>query len=620
MQEERMNFRIIAVVAALAFVAVATFGRGATPVSAQDPGPDISIVCPASAAVGSSFTCDIVLSDDAGNAATDFAGYGIGVSHDSAELTSVPGSWTQAAIWGSVFDLNEDYNQPFAFGGNDSRSHIARAAGVGQAASDFRGTLATLDLTCESAGTHDVLLITLAASPVFGTHTVDQVGNEHDNVLHDTQVACQVAATITKVADPTPASPGAPIEFTITVDNSTGSNMTDVSVTDVFDPAFTNLAIVSEERAGVASDECDAGNATGNGSFDALGAGEDTLFCDGGFTLLDGQDFVVVVSGEVDPDQGAGIVQNCVEVTSIETGTQTVCINIEILPSGVVWHKEFVECDEQGENCVLTGETAANLFLTDSGSITFAEVMTNQPDPAGLGAFEFQIHYNNAIWQQPDVNLQPAIDLFLNGGNLNDPGYVAKDLDCTINHLETQVHVFCVSVGLDVGPIWSGPEILALVTFTPKNLIVQSIKPAKFNGVVAWIKNTHIEAANVFGQPLNDGSSGFGQGNLVPGILPGGQVDAGDPEVVVTIRRLEGDVTKDCTVDVGDLQAMASRFGTKLGSLLYNAWFDLEPHQPTSGDGDIDVKDIQFVFGRFGSTCEDPIGNPQLPETHPSMP
>jgi hypothetical protein len=33
---------------------------------------------------------------------------------------------------------------------------------------------------------------------------------------------------------------------------------------------------------------------------------------------------------------------------------------------------------------------------------------------------------------------------------------------------------------------------------------------------------------------------------------------------------------------------------------VYQLWYDLEPHT-TGADGDIDVKDVQFVFGRFGS-------------------
>ena len=47
---------------------------------------------------------------------------------------------------------------------------------------------------------------------------------------------------------------------------------------------------------------------------------------------------------------------------------------------------------------------------------------------------------------------------------------------------------------------------------------------------------------------------------------------------------------------------MSFRYGTFFGSLWYDDWFDLEP--PLT-DYDIDVKDLQFVFGREGSTCQD---------------
>ena len=60
------------------------------------------------------------------------------------------------------------------------------------------------------------------------------------------------------------------------------------------------------------------------------------------------------------------------------------------------------------------------------------------------------------------------------------------------------------------------------------------------------------------------------------------------------------------------MQNIAGRYGFGFGSLLYQIWYDLEPHQ-TGADGDIDIKDVQFVFGRAGSTCTTPIP-PQVPQ------
>ncbi|MCH8850966.1 MAG: hypothetical protein IIC89_09090, partial [Chloroflexi bacterium] len=34
-------------------------------------------------------------------------------------------------------------------------------------------------------------------------------------------------------------------------------------------------------------------------------------------------------------------------------------------------------------------------------------------------------------------------------------------------------------------------------------------------------------------------------------------------------------------------------------------FFNLEPSKPQQDD-DIDINDLQFVYGRFGSTCENP--------------
>ncbi len=57
--------------------------------------------------------------------------------------------------------------------------------------------------------------------------------------------------------------------------------------------------------------------------------------------------------------------------------------------------------------------------------------------------------------------------------------------------------------------------------------------------------------------------------------------------------------------------AIAFRWGVAKGSLIYNDFMNLEPSGPQQDD-DIDINDLQFVFGRFGSTCGDPHP-PQLP-------
>jgi hypothetical protein len=82
-------------------------------------------------------------------------------------------------------------------------------------------------------------------------------------------------------------------------------------------------------------------------------------------------------------------------------------------------------------------------------------------------------------------------------------------------------------------------------------------------------------------------------------------------DATVTVRILEGDLNLDCRVDIVDDQRIAFRYGSVFGGILYDPWYDLEP---ALKDNDIDVKDLQKVFGRNSSTCQSPIPDqPPLP-------
>jgi hypothetical protein len=77
------------------------------------------------------------------------------------------------------------------------------------------------------------------------------------------------------------------------------------------------------------------------------------------------------------------------------------------------------------------------------------------------------------------------------------------------------------------------------------------------------------------------------------------------------------DFNNDCAINVLDEQASAFRYGSFYGLLLYDQRFDLEPQAGTydyppphdaqgyeiGDDWDIDIKDLQVVFGRDGGTC-----------------
>ena len=57
-------------------------------------------------------------------------------------------------------------------------------------------------------------------------------------------------------------------------------------------------------------------------------------------------------------------------------------------------------------------------------------------------------------------------------------------------------------------------------------------------------------------------------------------------------------------IDVADAQYIARLFGTFFGDLFYNSVQDIEPN--LRSDGDIDIKDLQKIFGRDSMHCRRP--------------
>ena len=104
-------------------------------------------------------------------------------------------------------------------------------------------------------------------------------------------------------------------------------------------------------------------------------------------------------------------------------------------------------------------------------------------------------------------------------------------------------------------------------------------------------------------------------GNLTVWRSVNGGLTATCGDLAVTVRILEGDLNLDCNVDVTDEQLMSYRYGAFFGSLFYSKWFDIEPG---THDLDIDIKDLQKVFGRDGSTCQTPV--PAQPPVDPPTP
>ena len=312
--------------------------------------------------------------------------------------------------------------------------------------------------------------------------------------------------------------------------------------------------------------------------------------------------FVLAVSA-TDPNAGGSSPSNCATASDVQglvspdSTPVTSCVVVQIIPPAVAWSKD---------------PTVFNDFIASgNGAFTFQEIMTNQGDPNGLGGFSFDIHYDPTIFAQPTIDMSPAIALFLAGGSPAVPAR-SRVLICTPSIVAIGlVHEACVSTGtFGQGPMWVGAQVMANVTMTPLEIVTEQVRPNKENGIVTPVKDTNVVVTNTCGQPLNDGTiqpvpgQPECQGLPLQGVGPGGALT--DSMVTATIRRLEGDITKDCSVSLADMQLEASKFGMSVGNLLYNLFYDVNsPLQ--HGDGEIDINDIQFVYGRFGSTCAVPI-------------
>jgi len=241
-----------------------------------------------------------------------------------------------------------------------------------------------------------------------------------------------------------------------------------------------------------------------------------------------------------------------------------------------LWLCEGATCTENGE-----------------GMLVIEEWVFNANDPDGLGAYEFQLKFDHKIF---DIEVEDASFL----------GSTGRAVNCGMTIVtENDIRFGCVSTGGSVpGPTGSG--VLARIYVRPEADLKYRLTPGQENGVVRTILDENCELADVLGDPLADD-----KGNLLAGILPGGLV-AACTDATMTVRILEADLNLDCDVSIIDDQMIAFRYGAFFGDLLFDPWFDLEP---ASKDFDVDIKDLQKVFGRNGSTCQAPV-----PDQPPSPP
>jgi hypothetical protein len=271
-------------------------------------------------------------------------------------------------------------------------------------------------------------------------------------------------------------------------------------------------------------------------------------------------------------------------------------------PAANLWLCFNGPCAGPGEGNLLVTERAINAHTGDQDGDTVED---------GLGAYEFSVEYDNLVI----ASVNPCDIVFSPGGAGAARGnvqQVASSAGCASNPppingtcafslvLENVVHFGCVTNG-PTAPGPNGDFDLARLNLIPHPDLTNDIFPGNNNGVLTVIKDNGCELSDVFGHPV--------LGSINGGLTP----VCGD--LAVTVRILEGDLNLDCKVDLTDEQLIAFRYGAFFGSALYSKWFDLEP---ALHDLDIDIKDVQKVFGRDGSTCQNPIP-PQLP-LPPPMP
>jgi len=255
-------------------------------------------------------------------------------------------------------------------------------------------------------------------------------------------------------------------------------------------------------------------------------------------------------------------------------------------------------------------------FVNGQGALVITEHLINGSG-VGLGAFEFQVKFDHKLFAIDSTNhfdagcvrqapwppgsqvppYNPCVDPPSPGTFLSSTGRIVF---CTSvfpaqTNTENFVDFGCVSAGYNLitgqpipGPTGNGD--LAEVVIALQEDVASRIRPGAKNGQVRKILDENCEAADVLGVPL--------PGSIEGGLTP----QCGDASV--TVRRLQGDVNGDCKVDIVDGAIEAGRFGAFFGNLLYDPFFDLTP---ALTDFDINIKDVQFVAGRAGGSCANPL-------------
>jgi hypothetical protein len=274
-------------------------------------------------------------------------------------------------------------------------------------------------------------------------------------------------------------------------------------------------------------------------------------------------------------------------------------------------------CEADGDNSQPDGPVDGDCDGPNENKVQWEEFAISPVDK--IGAFEFQIKFDHKIF---DINLECVTeadpgtdctladtatwDIQLTTNLLNDPQREWNMEQCFRNVTENYINFACVSFDLPGGPppessgLAGGnanPVALARVTVHPDEDLKFRLTPGNDNGIIRVILDENCELVDNIGHPVS--------GSIAGGLTS----TCGD--IAITVRILEGDMNLDCSVDLTDAQMIAHLYGMVFGLFLYDPWFDLEPNIK---DFDIDAKDLQKVFGRIDSNCQNQIpSQPPLP-------
>ena len=158
-------------------------------------------------------------------------------------------------------------------------------------------------------------------------------------------------------------------------------------------------------------------------------------------------------------------------------------------------------------------------------------------------------------------------------------GHWAQPCTITPSADKQSVKAFCATKKANLGGLSTGGQInMFNITVSGDPILWSLIYGTQDNGTLVQVLALGCNLTDQLGHPIPKSKC---------------------PDADITFRQLEGDVNRDCVVDIIDQQLLAFRWGIGISSTLFSQDYDLV----NTGLPEINIKDVQFVFGRSGSTC-----------------